>query len=84
MVSHLYWVDGQKRAENKPACRTPKRSLECLQRALKIADSVMDHSVSINLFVSVLEKYLWFFERKNEEVKHEDCVIVIFNIFPAV
>jgi vacuolar protein sorting-associated protein 35 len=56
------------RDEGKPAYRDSKRVLECLQRALKIADSVMDRNTTISLFVEILEQYLWYFERENEAV----------------
>lgn len=46
-----------------------KRVLECLQKALKIADSVMDRNTSISLFVEILEQYLWYFDRQCDSVK---------------
>lgn len=69
MASHLYWVqDEKKRDEAKSAYKDPKRTLECIQRSLKIADSVSDHAISVHLFVDVLEKCLWYYERKHESV----------------
>ena len=69
-ASHLFWVcDDKKRVEEKSSFKDSKKSLECIQRALKIADSVMDHAVSINLFLSALEKCLWFYEKKNDAVR---------------
>ena len=74
MASNLYWVQDEKiRDEAKPAYKSPKKSLECIQRSLKIADSVMDHAISIHLFVDVLEKCLWYYERKNEAVSSMSC-----------
>ncbi|KAH6571680.1 hypothetical protein BASA62_003766 [Batrachochytrium salamandrivorans] len=58
----------RKREEGKPAYRDGKRVLECLQKALKIADSVMDPSVNVELFVEILERYIWFYDYKNETV----------------
>jgi vacuolar protein sorting-associated protein 35 len=48
----------------------PNRSLECLQRALKLADA----STTVNpahayLFVDLLELYLFFFEKENPVIK---------------
>ena len=39
-----------------------QRALECLQRALKIANACIGHQV--HLFVEILNKYLYFFDRK--------------------
>jgi vacuolar protein sorting-associated protein 35 len=69
MVSHLFWADDKlQREEGKPPYRDGKRVLECLQKALKIADSVMDPNINVELFVEILERYVWYFERKNESV----------------
>jgi vacuolar protein sorting-associated protein 35 len=69
LASHLFWSDDKvARDEGKPAYRDGKRVLECLQKALKIADSVMNRNTSISLFVEVLERYIWYFDHKNEAV----------------
>ncbi|KAJ3194022.1 Vacuolar protein sorting-associated protein 35 [Irineochytrium annulatum] len=84
MVSHLFWAgvaragvdDGipdekfmQKQKDlGKVVYRDGKKVLECLQKALKIADSVMDQSVNVELFVEILEKYIWFFEKRNDAI----------------
>jgi vacuolar protein sorting-associated protein 35 len=57
MVSHLFWCP----AENK-AYKNGKRVLECLQKALKVADACMDSSSNIFLFVEILNQYLFYFE----------------------
>jgi vacuolar protein sorting-associated protein 35 len=48
-----------------------QRALECLQRALKLADACTtsnpDH---VQLFVDLLEHYLFFFEKKNPLIQH--------------
>ncbi|KAJ3026901.1 UNVERIFIED_CONTAM: Vacuolar protein sorting-associated protein 35 [Siphonaria sp. JEL0065] len=48
--------------------RDGKKVLECLQKALKIADSVLETSVNTELFVEILEQYIWFYESGNEYV----------------
>ena len=69
LASHLFWTDGNRPREvGKPARRDGKRVLECLQKSLKIADSVMDHNINIEVFVEVLDRYVWYFEKKNEFV----------------
>jgi len=36
--------------------------LECLQKSLKIADTCMDSSMNVHLFVEILNQYLYYFE----------------------
>ncbi|GAB7363127.1 hypothetical protein MBLNU230_g3416t1 [Neophaeotheca triangularis] len=76
LASHLWWSvdkseeqeEGQEEAENKELYRDPRRVLECLQRALRVADACMDSAVSIELFVEILNRYVYFYEQGNEAV----------------
>ncbi|TPX64938.1 hypothetical protein SpCBS45565_g05516 [Spizellomyces sp. 'palustris'] len=69
LVSHLFWGDDSRvREEGKPVYRDGRRVLECLQKALKIADSVMDKNVNVELFVEILERYVWYFEKRNDAI----------------
>ncbi len=44
----------------------PQRALECLQRALKLADACTSSNPSdVRLFVDLLDQYLFFFEHNN-------------------
>ena len=46
--------------------KNPQRTLECLQRSLKLADaSVNSDPCNVYLFVDLLEDYLYFFEQGN-------------------
>lgn len=58
---HLFWATTEKK---KKSYQNEKRVLECLQRALKIADVCMASSMHLQLFVEILNEYLVFFERK--------------------
>ena len=49
--------------------RDGKRVLECLQRALRVADNCMDSAVSVELFVEILNRYVYYFDQQNEQVK---------------
>ena len=40
----------------------PKRVIECLQRSVKTADMCMASSQHVNLFVEVLNHYIYFYE----------------------
>lgn len=53
---------------NRGLYRDPKRVLECLQKALRIADSCMDPYLSVRLFVEVLNRCLEFHVYGNELV----------------
>ena len=50
--------------------RDGKRVLECLQRALRVADACMDTAVSVELFVEILNRYVYYFEQQNEAVSY--------------
>ena len=51
--------------------RDGKRVLECLQRALRVADACMDSAVSVELFVEILNRYLYYFDQQNEQVRSQ-------------
>lgn len=48
--------------------RDGKRVLECLQRALRVADACMDTAVSVELFVEILNRYVYYFDQQNDSV----------------
>jgi vacuolar protein sorting-associated protein 35 len=76
LASHLWWAvpipaRGEGESEEGPGeglYRDGKRVLECLQRALRVADACMDTSVSVELFVEILNRYVYYFDQQNEAV----------------
>ncbi|KZF19767.1 vacuolar protein sorting-associated protein 35 [Xylona heveae TC161] len=71
LASHLWWaMDIPSRGEDdsKNLYRDGKRVLECLQRALRVADACMDTAVSVELFVEILNRYVYYFDQQNEAV----------------
>ncbi|KAF2398286.1 vacuolar protein sorting-associated protein 35 [Trichodelitschia bisporula] len=71
MASHLWWATEIRvlnEDESKELYRDGKRVLECLQRALRVADACMDTAVSIELFVEILNRYVYYFDQENEAV----------------
>lgn len=66
--AHLWWwcdlyiKDSSPTVENpeETLYRDSKRVLECLQKALRVADSCMDPFLSIKLFIEILSRYLIF------------------------
>ncbi|PIA57430.1 hypothetical protein AQUCO_00600271v1 [Aquilegia coerulea] len=67
--SHLFWVDDQ------DGIKDGERVLLCLKRALRIANAAQQmanvtrgSSGPVTLFVEILNKYLYFFEKGNAQV----------------
>ncbi|KAL6274116.1 hypothetical protein ACE6H2_024808 [Prunus campanulata] len=67
--SHLFWVDDQENMKDG------ERVLICLKRALRIANAAQQMSNatrgstgSVALFVEILNKYLYFFEKGNPQI----------------
>ncbi|KAK3619316.1 retromer complex subunit Vps35 [Elasticomyces elasticus] len=76
LASHLWWVvekaERPEGGEGKDGAKEPyrdgKRVLECLQRALRVADACMDTAVSVELFVEILNRYVYYFDQENDAV----------------
>lgn len=71
LASHLWWatpIPGNGEEDGKDLYRDGKRVLECLQRALRVADSCMETATSIELFVEILDRYVYYFDQHNESV----------------
>ena len=45
-----------------------KRTTDCLKKGVKIANQCMDSSVQVQLFVEVLNHYIYFYEKGCEQV----------------
>ncbi|XP_004287790.1 PREDICTED: vacuolar protein sorting-associated protein 35A [Fragaria vesca subsp. vesca] len=67
--SHLFWVDDQENMKDG------ERVLICLKRALRIANAAQQQANatrgstgSATLFVEILNKYLYFFEKGNPQI----------------
>ncbi|KAL1895109.1 retromer complex subunit Vps35 [Ceratocystis pirilliformis] len=74
LASHLWWAtpnvangESEERIDEQ-LYRDGKRVLECLQRALRVADSCMESATSIELFVEILDRYVYYFDHQNESV----------------
>ncbi len=66
MVSHLYWSDFSRSDER--VSRDSQRVLECLQKSLKIAHSVMNPTIFMGLCLELLEHYIWYFDKMIDKV----------------
>ncbi|CEP16622.1 hypothetical protein [Parasitella parasitica] len=88
LSSHLWWATERgisesdlPEGEKATLFRDGKRALECLQKALKIADSCMDPVTNVELFVEILNRYIYYFEKGNEAVtvKYLNGLIDLIN-----
>ncbi|KAG7101827.1 Vacuolar protein sorting-associated protein 35 like [Verticillium longisporum] len=71
LASHLWWAmpsQANGETDETDLYRDGKRVLECLQRALRVADSCMETAASIELFVEILDRYVYYFDQQNEAV----------------
>jgi vacuolar protein sorting-associated protein 35 len=59
---------GERMLIEQQSYRDGKRVLECLQRALRVADACMDTAVSVELFVEILNRYVYYFDQENDAV----------------
>lgn len=67
VCSHLFW-SGKSQVTNGEEMHDGKRVMECLKKGLRIASQCMDSSVQVQLFVEVLNHYIYFFEKGNDQV----------------
>ncbi|BAO40913.1 vacuolar protein sorting-associated protein 35 [Kluyveromyces marxianus DMKU3-1042] len=75
LCSHLWWATelslvGEEEGVTKNFFREGKRVLECLQRSLRVADSVMDNIQSCQLMVEILGRCCYYFIHGDESETH--------------
>lgn len=64
ICASLFWSGKKKSEEMKDANRT----VECLRKAARIATQCLDISVQIQIYVELLNQYLFYFERGNTSI----------------
>jgi vacuolar protein sorting-associated protein 35 len=79
--SHLFWTHTLSDAGET---RNGDQVLQCLQRALKIANGIMDANQKVALFVEILNKYLYFFENGCEAIGADSISTLIALIIEHV
>ncbi|EMR11129.1 hypothetical protein PNEG_00725 [Pneumocystis murina B123] len=70
-ASHLWWVTNipaKGEHDDKNLYHDGSRSLECLQKALKLADACIDPLTSTELFVEILNRYIYYYDHQNESI----------------
>ncbi|XP_069687418.1 vacuolar protein sorting-associated protein 35 [Periplaneta americana] len=65
--SHLFW-SGKSLATGGKEMNEGKRVLECLKKGVRIGNQCMDPSVQVQLFVELLNHYIYFYEKYNDQV----------------
>ncbi|CAG7838063.1 unnamed protein product [Allacma fusca] len=65
--SHLFW-SGKSTASGGQPFNDGKRVLECLKRGFRIATQCMDLMVQVQLLTELLNHYLYFLEKGNDQV----------------
>lgn len=62
-----------------------KRVMECLKKALKIANQCMDPSLQVQLFIEILNRYVCFYERENDAVcVHFSFLLSSSSVLPLI
>lgn len=54
--------------QNGQELRDEKRTLECLKKAAKIASQCLDVGVQVQLYVELLNHYLFYYQRGNAQI----------------
>lgn len=67
VCSHLFW-SGRTIESKGEEIRVGERVVECLKKALRIAKQCMDPTVQVQLFVEILNRYLYFYEKGNDKI----------------
>lgn len=63
--AHLFWHSSE------DGFKTAKTVVHCLQRSLKIANVIIDDVQKVQIFIEILNKYIYFFERNCETIRAE-------------
>ncbi|KAL0276752.1 UNVERIFIED_CONTAM: hypothetical protein PYX00_004258 [Menopon gallinae] len=70
--AHLFWSGKKLGGEEM---KDGKRVVECLKKGVRIASQCMGVSVQVQLFVELLNHYIYFYEKGNDQVCYE-----LFNL----
>ncbi|KAG7748197.1 hypothetical protein KL912_002874 [Ogataea haglerorum] len=71
LASHLWWVTqevDESTISHISLKKDEKRVLECLQKALRVADNILDARASLELFIEILNQSLYYFIHGNDMV----------------
>jgi len=66
ICSFIFWANRE--IEEEEEMKKGKRVLQCLQKALKVANSCMDPTEQVALFVEIFNYYVVYFEKGAEQI----------------
>lgn len=64
--SHLFWSGRSTGSEGE--MKDSKRVMDCLKKGVKIGNQCMDSSVQVQLFVELLNHYIYYYEKGCDQV----------------
>jgi len=67
LCSHLYWSGVNRENEGEPL-KESKRVLDSMKKAVRISNQCMEPAVQVQLFVELLNKYIYFLDNGCTEV----------------
>jgi len=70
VCSHLFW-SGKTKGEEGKELRDEKRVMDCLKKGVKIASQCMDSGTKAQLYVELLNKYVYFYSHGHAGIKIE-------------
>ncbi|CAD5125047.1 DgyrCDS13291 [Dimorphilus gyrociliatus] len=67
-VANVFWNGKYIEDGREVEMKDGKRVCECLKKALKIANQCMDQAAQLQLFIEILNQYLYFYEKGNDHI----------------
>lgn len=67
ICSQMFW-SGKTKETNGEELRDGKKVVDYLKKGIRIANQCMDSSVQVQLFVELLNTYVYFYEKGNDQV----------------
>ena len=77
--SHIFW-SGKSLNTNGKEMQDESKVLDCLKKGIRIANQCMDTSVQVQLYVELLNHYIYFYEKGNSAVSVQILNQVISKI----
>lgn len=77
--SHIFW-SGKSLESNGKEMQDMGKVVDCLKKGIRIANQCMDTSVQVQLYVELLNHYIYFYEKGNTEISVQILNQVISKI----
>eukprot|EP00753_Platysulcus_tardus_P009456 PLAT212.11.p2 GENE.PLAT212.11~~PLAT212.11.p2 ORF type:complete len:793 (+),score=492.36 PLAT212.11:16-2394(+) len=78
-TSHLFWIvkPGAEEGEEVVIYQNGQRVLECLKRALKVADSLAASGGQVDLFLDILDRYAYHYSTENDKITAKSVKVLV-------